>query len=397
VIGNLKRSVLAAVCGVLVLSGVPASAEVEAGWKGSTYIQDEGKGYKIQIGGRIMNDWVWNDADADLDAAVSGIENGLRFRRARLFASGTIYYNVFYKLQIDFAGGDADFKDMFVGVRDIPVLYSVLVGHQYEPAGLETITSSKYITFPERASVATLMPERNTGINAFRRWDDDRVTAALGAFQASNDYGDAAGDDWAVTGRVTVAPINEDGGRRLIHVGASGSYRNSDNGVFRIQAKPENPVIPSFLDTDSIFADTYTLFGGELAGTWGPFSVQGEVAFSRVESDSIGTPMLSAYYAQASYLLTGENRTYKYGKMNKITPRSNFDGKGGAGAWEIAARYSLLDMNDDQLMAGEFGVVTAGVNWYLNPYTRVMMHYSYTDYTDVGKMNSFVTRFQISF
>ena len=114
---------------------------------------------------------------------------------------------------MDFAGGDADFKDVFVGVKNIPLIYSFLVGHQYEPAGLETITSSKYITFLERAAVSTLMPERHTGINLYRSWPNDKVTAALGAFQNSNSYGDAFGDVWAFTGRLTYAPINENKAR----------------------------------------------------------------------------------------------------------------------------------------------------------------------------------------
>ncbi|MCH7550042.1 MAG: hypothetical protein IH969_11010, partial [Candidatus Krumholzibacteriota bacterium] len=195
------RRVAAAIALTTAVSGAGvASAEVKVGWKGSTYIQDDEAGYKIRIGGRIMNDWIWNDADSLLD--------GTFFRRARLYSAGDIYHNVFYKIQFDFAGGDADFKDVFIGVKKIPVLGAVLVGHQYEPAGLETITSSKYITFMERASVSTLMPERHTGIAMSRQWPEDKVTLSVGGFQNSDDFGTARGDDYAVTGRVTYAPIS---------------------------------------------------------------------------------------------------------------------------------------------------------------------------------------------
>jgi len=373
---------------VVLFSAIIASADVEAGWKGSLYVQDDDAGYKIKVGGRIMIDWIWTDVDS--------IPNGTLFRRARLYTSGDIYHNVFYKIQLDFAGGDADFKDVFIGVKKIPLVSAILVGHQYEPAGLETITSSKVITFMERASVSTLMPERHTGFAMARQWPEDKFTLSIGGFQNSDNYGNARGDDYAVTGRFTFAPTNVDKGKKLLHFGVSGSYRESPSGVFEQKARPENPFAPQ-ITSGVIFANTLALFGGEFIGNWGPISVQSEAAFLSVESDSIGTPMISSWYVQGSYFITGEHRGYKYGKGAGITPEKNFDGTGGAGAWEVAARYSTLDMNDDQLQAGEFNIATAGVNWYLNPYTRVMLNYSYTDYTSVGKLHMIAMRFQISF
>lgn len=364
------------------------SAEVKVGWKGSLYVQDDEAGYKINVGGRIMHDWIWTDSDS--------IPDGTLFRRARLYSSGDIYHNVFYKLDVDFARGDVDFKDVFMGVRKIPFVGSVLVGHQYEPAGLETITSSKYITFMERASVSTLMPERHTGIAMSRRWPEDKYTLSIGGFQNSDDFGDARGDDYAVTGRFTFAPTNVEQGKQLLHFGVSASYRESPGGVFEQKARPENPFGPQ-IGTGVVFANSIVLLGGEFVGNRGPISIQSEAAFVRVDSDSIGTPMISSWYVQASYFLTGEHRGYKDGKGAIMKPAKNFDGTGGAGAWEIAARYSTLDMTDDQLQGGEFNVAVAGVNWYLNPYTRVMFNYSYTDYTDVGQLHMFATRFQISF
>jgi len=100
---------------------------------------------------------------------------------------------------------------------------------------------------------------------------------------------------------------------------------------------------------------------------------------------------------QVAYTLTGEQRGYKAGTMGGIKPASNFDGKGGKGAWEVAGRFSNTDMSDDALMAGKLSVMTVGLNWYLNPYTRVMLNYAYSDLEDVGTMSSFMTRFQISF
>jgi phosphate-selective porin OprO and OprP len=54
-------------------------------------------------------------------------------------------------------------------------------------------------------------------------------------------------------------------------------------------------------------------------------------------------------YAEATYVLTGETRPYKsasasYGGIEPANPFSLTGG--GWGAWEIAARYSTIDLND---------------------------------------------------
>jgi len=361
-------------------------------------VADQDQGYKVKFGGRIMNDWVFNGPDDDLKFAMPSITDGTRFRRARLFSSGTIYHNVIYKAQFDFAGGDAKFKDMYMGVKDVPILGMLRVGHQKEPAGLETLTSSKVITFLERASVTHLMPERQTGILATRRLNNGKGTIAAGVFQEANKYGDATGNDYAFTGRVALAPVLKGHGRNLVHVGASVSYRQTaEDSVFSAKAKPENPIAPTFLETGAITSTHHTLVGGEFAANYNQFSVQSEVALAVVNSDSSGNPTLSSYYVQGSWFLTGESRGYKHGEMSGTKPTRNFDGKGGPGAWELAARYSKADFNDGVVTGGEYAVTTVGVNWYLNPYTRLMLNYAYTDLTGVGKMNSIMTRFQISF
>ena len=88
-----------------------------------------------------------------------------------------------------------------------------------------------------------------------------------------------------------------------------------------------------------------------------------------------------------SYFLTGENRPYnrKMGVFDRVKPYENFfrvrtcDGNAatGRGAWEVAYRFSYIDMLDGLTMKGA-GMATDhtfGLNWYLNPFTRVMFNY----------------------
>ena len=117
---------------------------------------------KLKIGGRLMIDWLWSSEDKEIRQDVGEQEDGVEIRRARLYFSGLIYDNVEYKLQFDFAGGDVDLKDAYLGLTDFP-LGKLRMGHFKEPFSLEELTSSKYITFLERALPNIFTPSRNTG------------------------------------------------------------------------------------------------------------------------------------------------------------------------------------------------------------------------------------------
>ena len=74
-------------------------------------------------------------------------------------------------------------------------------------------------------------------------------------------------------------------------------------------------------------------------------------------------------------MLTGESRKYNpvTGSYGGVVPKNNADWKtGGPGAWEIAARYSQMKLNDANVLGGELKSTTVGLNWYVNPNIRFM-------------------------
>ena len=80
------------------------------------------------------------------------------------------------------------------------------------------------------------------------------------------------------------------------------------------------------------------------------------------------------WYLQAGYILTGETRQYKNGVMGGVKP-SSIVGDGGVGAWELALRYSSLDLSDAGIDGGEADAMTYGVNWYPTPTLRFSANY----------------------
>ena len=368
-------------------------------WKEGLNFTTQDEQFKLKIGGRIQNDWMWIGEDEGLKSDVGEQEDGVEFRRARLYFSGLIYDNLEYKLQFDFAGGDADLKDAYLGLTDFPI-GKLRIGHFKEPFSLEELTSSKYTTFLERALPNVFAPSRNTGFMLYDSILDDRMTWSAGLFRDTDDYGEGVDDGgYNVTGRITAQPIYEEKGARLLHLGAGYSYRNPDDSV-RYRQRPEAHLTSRFVDTGTFAADQTDLLGLEAAWVDGPFSLRGEYMFANVDRiDSGANVDFDGFYVQASYFLTGEHRRYKAssGTFSRVKPKENFSRSGGRGAWEIAARYSELDLNDGSITGGKLSNITAGLNWYLNPNTRLMLNYIHADKDDVGEADMLLMRLQVDF
>ena len=85
----------------------------------------------------------------------------------------------------------------------------------------------------------------------------------------------------------------------------------------------------------------------------------------------------SGYYGYAAYMLTGETRPFKGGNFEQIRPFKEL-GNGGLGAFEIALRYDHLDLSDTPVPSragNEASSVKAGLNWYFNPYAKLMFNW----------------------
>ena len=49
--------------------------------------------------------------------------------------------------------------------------------------------------------------------------------------------------------------------------------------------------------------------------------------------------------------------------------------QGGLGAWEVAGRYSTLDLDDDPIEGGEMEVFSLGLNWWLTQSSQLGLNY----------------------
>jgi phosphate-selective porin OprO and OprP len=374
-------------------------------WSKGYQINSSDGNFKMKFGGRIMLDFLSISPDSYYDTIVS-FTRGVEFRRLRFFNQGQIYRNISYKLQIDFAAGRVNLKDAYINISKVPGLGNLKIGHFKEQIGLELLTSSKYITFMERALTNPLTPERNTGVMAFNTALNKRLTWALGYFLPSNSsgFGLYSGNKYNVTGRIAGTPINKvEDGYQILHLGLSLTHQNQNKSEYSLTSRPETHLAPKLVLAEIDVADAVNQYGLETAYVLGSFRFQGEYigTAAKTASESTlqnGTYHFQAYYAEVSWFLTGEHKNYSTsaGAFSRVSPKKNF-GDGGAGAFELGLRYSHLDLDDTDITGGTLSDITLGFNWYLNPSTRFMANYLFTDVKDKGKLNSFQMRFQIDF
>jgi phosphate-selective porin OprO/OprP len=378
-----------------VLEAAVAYGDDKDGAGGDGWVDSHAQKWSAKWGGRIMFDYV-NFAQANGDSVtVAGADpqDYGEFRRIRLFTSGKGYGVYEYKFQVDFEPeqGTIDdpavsIKDMYVAINDIPVLGKVKMGHFKEPFSLEELTSSKYITFMERSLPNAYARARNVGISATRHSDCPKWWIGYGAF--FNDISDTAkervddnqGVDLAARG--VWLPMYANDGRQLLHIGGGLVYVDDRNDEVRFRARPEVHEGPRWVDSGTLVADDYATANLEAALVMGPFSVQAELFATRI--DDVGQDFYGGY-VYGSYFLTGENRAYKVSSaaFDRVKPLENFwivntpEGRCvGTGAWELAFRYSFLDITGTaDAESGVQNDITLGVNWYWNPYTRMMFNY----------------------
>lgn len=384
---------------------------LSAYWDEGMKLKSEDGNFKLQIGGSVFNDWGWFDQDDDIETFIGDQVDGTEFRKARIFMKGDIYKNIEYMVEYDFASaGRPGFKNVYLELKKIPYVRHFRAGHFKEPFSLEELTSNNFITFMERGLNNVFAPSRNTGFMLYNHALDKRMTWAAGVFRNADDFGDSEGDEtteggYSFSGRITGLPLNRDDGRKLVHAGFSYSFQNAFEDELQFKQKPEMHMADSFVDTGKLPGEHLNLFNPELALVCGPFSIQSEYTFASLDLDDApgSDPDYTGWYVFGSYFLTGEHRRYneKAGSFERIRPFSNLDWEGGLGAIELAARYSELDLNDEEIKGGRLNDVTLGCNWYLNPNTRVMFNYVHADADTAdfedGNADLFATRFQIDF
>ncbi|HZZ72536.1 MAG TPA: porin [Pirellulales bacterium] len=409
---------------------VGSDLKMSARWNPASGVTFEtpNKDFVSHIGVRFQLDFVGMSDSASLrnNPAFGTLEDGEFFRRLRPSWDGTAYDIMEWNIELALEqtqNNVPNLDQVWVGLKDIPFVNTVRIGHQKVPQGFEgdMTSSSKAMTFLERSAYTDAWYENfGTGFQIANHIAEDHVTYQAMAYRQDNapdGNGNNTGADfndgkWGYSARLTVLPFYQDDGRHMLHLGVSGTYRAAEdptagtqpNSDFRARPQMRDQIGATplgnsnrLVDTTAINCDTNTVIGTELFYVLGPASLQAEYSWASM-NDCIGGKVNQQHsdvwfnggYIQGSYFLTGENRIYdrRFGTLGSdyiATPYTPFwlvrDANGdccwGSGAWELAARANHLSLNNQILTAqgGELDGYEFGVNWYLNTNLKLQFEY----------------------
>jgi phosphate-selective porin OprO and OprP len=389
------------------------------------------------------------------------LDDGVNVRRARIGVIGKFMGDWDYALIYDFGGASDGFASTasvggtavgflpggalsgvenaylsYTGFKPFGGKLAIEGGVMDLPYTLDEASSSNDIPFMERASSG--ITATNIAAGDFRstfgaRWYTDRFWA--GAYVTGPKTGDihsassinppGTTEQYGTFARVAGQIVS--GNDYSLHIGGDAEWliqppHNliANTQTLTLSDRPEVRIDPTTLVSTGALAGVSgaQVYSAEAAGTYGPLFFQGEYFWYNVDRNAFAPlPSLKFQggYAEAAYVLTGETRPYKSSSASYvgILPANPFSlGGGGWGAWEIAARYSTIDLNDQLAMAngvagGRQTIYTVALNWYVSGNVRLMFDYlhgnigkqvSPTNFSDAGsKFDAFAMRTQVAF
>ncbi len=415
-----------------------------------SFVRHSHKTPKMVLTGRIQTDyWAFPYAEETLFPLESGPywfspvvgnfpfvggygnpQDRFILRRLRLGVKGDIHDNMFYELEADFANDQVPlYRDAYLGFRDTPFLNTVIIGFQKRPYALDQLNSSNQTVFMERslASQAFNRDNRRLGISSNGLSRDQKFNWRWGVWgqQLSPGTSGYVGDHYQgeFAGRLasTIWYDESSGGRGYFHLGISGSVGALDGrpgnffGPSVYATRPESQTNRPWYDTGLIWgAKRNGLIGIESVLNVGAFQIVSEYMAAWVNRDSsapVTNINFDGGYVQASYFLTGEHIPWNRnrGTIGRVQPFENFflvrddqdNIQKGWGAWQVAARYSFLDLNHSDIVGGEGDSFTLGVNWHWNSQARLQFNYIRgnidREYRGFGDFGIIGMRFMIDF
>jgi phosphate-selective porin OprO/OprP len=403
---------------------------VKASPKGFSFQSADGQN-TAKLRGTLHFDGRFFESD---DPSPAPLTDTWQATRVRPILEGTVGGIYDFKFMPDFGQGKTVIQDAYVTGRFLPQ-FQVTAGKFKAPVGLERLQSANDIRFVSRAFPTSLAPNRDLGLQVSGNLLSDRLAYAVAWTNGVNDGGSTEtfadvdtnnGKEWS--GRLFSLPFGESDvfALRGLGLGIAGTYGSFDGTTAQ-------PLVPSFkTPAQSTFFSyrggtaTPTLANGQrtriapqLYYYVGRFGLLGE--YTQVSQDVVRTTAAgrrtanldtNAWQLAASVFLTGEEESYRGFKPINVFSLANHTW----GAFELVARYHVLDPDDDAFVGGAASfadpAVSArkasayglGLNWYLNENLKWVIDYEVTRFdggapagSDRADEKVFLTRFALGF
>ncbi|MEE2704516.1 MAG: porin [Pseudomonadota bacterium] len=342
--------------------------ELSVKWEPAPSFSRADKMFEMNIRGRIFSDAAWI-SDKDDNISIKATE----LRAARLGIEGKAWNSIKYKFEADFADDQTTVKDAMIEWKTKSGI-KWLTGQFKTPNSLDEQTSSRHTSLMERASFTDAFGlARRIGLGV--SLGGDRWTGKIGMYKGANNI-EAENEGHEIAGRFTFSPRTDE---IQLHLGGSLRFRsNGSLSEYRYRQRPHQHLSSRFVSTGRI-AKKDNFYGLELAAIRNNIWFASEYTFlkAKLENNSVQNPTFKGAYIEFGTFLTGETRAYKpsKGAWDRTKVKSSvFDG--GYGAWSLTTRFDRIDLNDSAFNGGIQNTIILGVNWHLNPHTKLQINYN---------------------
>jgi phosphate-selective porin OprO/OprP len=335
------------------------------------------------------------------------LASGTNIRRAQFGIRGTLFGDWSYNLNYDLGGSAneaAHIQALYVQYDGLKP-FAFRIGAFPPAIGLEDSTSASDTPFLERAAPSDILRSAIGGAGrdaASILYMGDHLFGALSLSGSKAGAGASFDEQESVIGRLAYSPWHDADSSLVVSATAADMFRGNDTVAgpgsprpFTLSVAPELTVDSNgikLVSTGAADTQSAKFWGVEAGGTWHSLYAQagyfGYEMDPRVEAPAPAKPDLnfSGWYAQATWVITGQSRSYSTSTAAFTPPKAD----GTWGTWELAGRYSDVDLNDKTGMfglatpyggvrGGEQKVWTAGINWYPNSALRFALDYQWID------------------
>ncbi|MDR1142269.1 MAG: OprO/OprP family phosphate-selective porin [Planctomycetaceae bacterium] len=405
-------------------------SSLEAALKQKQDKPDPKKGFTRVIDGRVYFDSYnvskQSGSSTGIDSLSGGNNsyNGLRDLRIGVKGEG---YDIFdYKVDlcfieqtgsasgvplgttIGFNNAAVNLKDVWFGVKNVPLLEYVRIGHYRLEDGVSVLTGGTNTTFFEFDG-RDFATGRRIAISSRHLWAKDTIRFFAGFFYdrdiAARNRFDKNEDQGSITNfRLTFLPYasrdanGKIDGKKILFFGGNYSYYDLTKGTTAsFNERFGGLQLNSLSNLTGIATNSYNKFGLEFVYQNKSFTLQSEtyanVYNSVALNNSVKDRTIWGTYVTAKYFLTGDYRKFSadnaaWGNVDlkhnldlrKINDLNRSEWIGGL---ELAAKWAYTDTSDlydsniatNTRFTGHVNDITVGLNWYWTPQARWLFDY----------------------
>lgn len=353
------------------------------------------------------------------------LSSGSNFRRAQLGLQGKLFGDWSYYVNVDYGSGGSTGTETPGHIQQAYIEYDGFgpfvfrIGAHPPSTGLDDSYAASDQLLLERSAPGDLTRNMAGGDgrdSVELLYVGDRLYGSL-AYTGNKvqETSFVSDEQQAVVGRLAYSPIANSDWRWLVSVSGTDVFRPGDSNGTLASPRPFSISNPPEVNIDDNSTKLVSVSNANVTDAWA-WNLESAVTYQNVLAqagyfkygiDQRGVTTLrgqgfNGWYVEGSWVLTGESRGYSAANaaFTGPKPRVNFSPEGGGwGAFELAARYSTLDLNDNAgvvggalpaggVRGGEQRIGTIGLNWYPNPVLKFTLQAQNVQLSRIGTLGT---------